>query len=142
MRTARVNPENPKARATLDYLQALCFPYDVACEYRPADLWWIVYDAGHPVAFCCTRPTTADPAWWYLARAGVLPAARGKGIQKRMLRTREHAARKAGALVMVTDCTNDNYASANSLMGCGYRLYNPAYRWGLPNSLYWRKALC
>lgn len=135
-----VDPNTPVIAHRLNNLQAVCLPADVPCEYRPNDLWWIAYDDRVPVGFCCVRPTASDPYTWYLARAGVIPSHRGKGYQARMLSCRVRAASNAGAEVVVTDCTAENAASANSLIRCGFRVYNPVTRWALPSSVYWRKS--
>jgi hypothetical protein len=37
--------------------------------------------------------------------------------------------------------TTDNVVSANNFIRAGYRLYEPEYPWGWPNTLYWHKAL-
>lgn len=71
---------------------------------------------------------------WYYSRAGVLPRATGKRLQLRMLRL---ALRKTTGPV-VSDCTNSNVASANTMLRAGFRPYWPSQPWGLPHSVYWR----
>lgn len=131
-----------RSKVELDRLQAACLPDDDPCEYRPTDLWWLVRDSsGVAVAFACVRPTPDDPCIWYLARAGVAQEARGQGLQARLIRVRLAAAKRHGAVAVVTDCTTLNPASANSLIASGFRVYTPAYAWALPNSIYWRIVL-
>lgn len=139
MRLRRVDPI--RDAIALDALQRDCLPHDEPCEYKPRDVWHVAFDGALPVGFCCVRPTSSTPSIWYLARAGVVPEARGRGLQKRMIRTRLSAAKRAGASSVVTDCTLDNAASANSLIACGFRVFTPRYRWALPRSIYWRKKL-
>jgi len=67
--------------------------------------------------------------------------ARGQGLQRRLIRVRELAARKAGMLAIVTDTHRENHASSNSLMAMGYRLYTPHTKWAFNDGLYWRKKL-
>jgi RimJ/RimL family protein N-acetyltransferase len=124
-------------RAAIDALQRLCLPSDEPLSIEEGGVWWITTDL---TAFCAIKQTDTE-GHWYLSRAGVVPSARGQGLQKRMIRCREQFAKKMGAAYVITDCTAENLASANSLMACGYRLYAPQYRWALPNSLYWRKKL-
>lgn len=115
----------------------------------PRGYWWLAYDKAqwanystpaNPVAFCGLTHALSTPGTGYLKRAGVLKAYRGQGLQKRLITVRERKARKLGLDTMVTD-TTDNPASSNSLIGAGYRLFEPAYRWAFKNSLYWRKQL-
>jgi predicted acetyltransferase len=89
------------------------------------------------VAFCAVSKVNSK--LWYLSRAGVLPTARGKGMQKRMIRVRVKHAFAMGGSAVVTDCTADNVASANSLINCGFKLYFPENPWALSNSIYWIK---
>lgn len=135
-RLRRVNPASMQDALTL--MQQECLPGDVPTEYRPDDLWWVAYSGREPAGFCCIRPVPNHPGMWYMARAGVMPDYRGRGLQLRMLRTRIHAAKKAGATIIVSDCTAANSASANNLIRAGFRVYDPVYRWGLPSSIYWR----
>jgi hypothetical protein len=41
---------------------------------------------------------------------------------------------------LITD-TTDNFPSANSLISCGYKLFEPTIPWGGKLTLYWRKHL-
>jgi GNAT superfamily N-acetyltransferase len=113
----------------------------------PRGYWWLVYDKhahsfGHPrpVAFCGLTEAVATKETGYLKRAGVLQAYRGQGLQRKLITVRERKARKLGLKTMLTD-TTDNPPSSNSLIKAGYKIFEPAYRWAFPNSIYWRKAL-
>lgn len=80
----------------------------------------------------------------FLTKAGVLPEARGNGLQKRLIRVRERRARELGAKTTITYTADWNVASMNSLISCGYKTYRPAYDWGLPfadGGIYWKKKL-
>lgn len=142
IRCKKVDPlSSPVARETLDLLQMAVMPDDFKCEYKAGDLWWVVYDGTQPVAYACTRPTPAWTPYWYLARVGVLKSHRGNGLQKKLIRLRCNAARRAGASHMVTDTRRDNYSSSNSLIATGFRLYEPETRWAFETGLYWMKVL-
>jgi GNAT superfamily N-acetyltransferase len=119
------------------WLQHECLPHD---EPLPANegFWWIAYQGGNPVAFCSLKELSGGLC--YLSRSGVLPHARGQGIQKRMIRTRLRFAKRIGAVEVCTD-TSHNPASANSLIAEGFRMYEPENRWGLPTSVYWSRRL-
>jgi hypothetical protein len=56
------------------------------------------------------------------------------------MRALESRARRNGWSSVVSD-TTENLASANNFIRAGYRLYQPQYPWGWPNTLYWRKAI-
>lgn len=130
---------NPKTRAfELDALQLMCLPSDEPCSYKAGDLWFLALDGKAAVGFACIRPLPREPGVWYLARAGVVDTHQGRGIQKKLIATRVRAAKRAGAHTILTDCTSVNYASANSLIAQGFRLFKPGHPWALPNSLYWR----
>ncbi len=121
----------------LPSLQEACLPGDEPRDFSRDVVWIGVDPAGFDVAFCAMR--LLSDGQWYLSRAGVVPEARGKGLQKRMIRLRvAHARRHQPGCTVITDTTHDNYASANSLMACGFRLYAPSTRWGFATGLYWR----
>lgn len=102
--------------------------------------WWLAYhDFKTPVGFAGIVKVPHENLG-YLKRAGVIPSFRGQGLQRRFIRVREIRARKNGWARVVTDTTS-NVASANSLIGAGYRLYSPAHPWAFNNSLYWYKDL-
>lgn len=126
--------------ATLILLQKECLPTDDPLDPSKGD-WWVAWEGQEPVAFACLKPTRGDPSTGYLARAGVVKAARGKGLQKRLIRVREARAKALGMQCVVTDTANFNVASSNSLIACGYRLYRPAYLWGFHDGNYWKKEL-
>jgi hypothetical protein len=61
-------------------------------------------------------------------------------LQLRLMRVVELRARNNGRDCIISD-TTDNNASANNFIRAGYRLYQPAYPWGWPRTLYWRKFI-
>ncbi len=133
----RVDASNEGMAHCIHWLQSSCLPHDEPRSLK-GDVWWIAYKDGLPVGFAALRLLDKHTA--YLSRAGVLPAARGCGIQKRMIRSRIRFAREQGCTSVITD-TADNPPSANSLISAGFKMYNPEYRWALPNSNYWMKTL-
>lgn len=125
-------------RHALQALQSACMPdtwlYPVTRGY-----WWIA-DAtdGTQAAYACLAPLQDGDGFGYLARAGVLHRHRGNGLQARLIKARETKARRLGLTGLLTD-TTDNPASANSLIRCGFRLYEPESPWAFKHTLYWRK---
>lgn len=102
--------------------------------------WWIVWDGNlKSIGFAGLRLSPLEGIG-YLCRAGVLPCARGHGLQKRLIRVRERYAREHDLSALVTD-TIFNPVSSNHLIDCGYRLFSPACPWGNDGSLYFRKDL-
>lgn len=105
--------------------------------------WWLAHsiDGGREVVgFCGLTHSYADASLGYLKRAGVLRRHRGQGLQRRFIRVREAKARKVGMRSIITD-TSDNPASANSLINCGYRMFQPENPWGFRWTCYWIKDL-
>lgn len=123
----------------LDGLQALCLPGDEPVSQAPGQRCWVARADGEAVAFIILRP--AHPGCWYLVRAGTAQPHAGKGLYKRLLRAAFTAAKRAGIVEFVTDTAHWNVASANGLIGAGFKLYVPTHKWGWEDGLYWRKIL-
>ena len=101
--------------------------------------WWIAYVGRKPVGFAGVVPSRHYPMGGYLKRSYVTPRHRG-GFQVRFLQARERKARKIGWKMLVTETVTYNCHSANNLIKCGYRLFNPKEKWAT-DSVYWRKDL-
>lgn len=125
------------ALAAVADLEARCFPDDERYSLE-GSTWWLAELDGVPVGFGGAKRWELD-GHVYLARAGVLPKARGRGLQKRLIRARTAWAKKAGARGVYT-YTIANPASANSLISCGFRAFEPLYRWGGNAAAYWLKS--
>jgi GNAT superfamily N-acetyltransferase len=119
-------------------LQKACLPHDEPVDTTEGD-WWLAFDGDAPVAFACLKPSEGAPNTGYLARAGVLPSHRGMGLQKRLIRVRCAQARRYGWEWVRTD-TRQNTPSANNLIACGFRIFDPPAVWGVTDTIYWRKA--
>jgi GNAT superfamily N-acetyltransferase len=146
-----VDPDEPHYRDDIIELHDLTFFDPQVRPDLPRGHWWLVWDRHHwarqsfmgpcsPIAFCGLTEALATPGSGYLKRVGVLKAYRGRGLQRRLITVRERKARKLGLTTMLTD-TTDNPASANSLIGAGYKIFEPSYKWAFTHSIYWRKAL-
>ena len=139
----RVNNDKPDVQRLLLDMDTVCFP-DRKNEASPlvdSGTWWVAYDGKKPAAYACIRPSYQRGDTAYLSRAGVLPAYRGKGLQKRLIRVRLAWARAEGYDRVVTDTVCGNVASSNSLIACGLRLFRPGYLWSFTNALYWQMDL-
>ena len=72
--------------------------------------------------------------WW------VAQDCRGNGLQKRLIKAREAQARKLGYTELISDTTG-NPPSSNSLISCGFKVYEPEEPWGGSKTIYWIKKL-
>ena len=124
---------------TLRALHIETLPADTYPEWAVGE-WWLALDGADPVGFAGLQPSRQWCDAAYLVRCGVLPSHRGRGLQRRLLLAREKHARVSGLRWLVTSTLN-NPASANSLIGRGYRMYEPSIPWGARGTIYWRKCL-
>jgi len=139
MKIQRVDTRLDSVQTRLSVLQKKCLPFD-----KPYDTnhgyWWIASQDGVDCAFA----GLVSSPWWsdcgYLIRCGVVPDMRGQGLQKKFIRVR---VRQAKALKMnwVITSTYDNPASANSLISCGFKMFNPTKPWMAKHTSYWRLKL-
>lgn len=134
-----VDGTRPKNNAILQFLQLETLPYDPLVD--PAEgYWWLVRKGSHPVAYLGMTKVNDQPDWGYIARVGVMPDCRGKGIQKHLMRVAERHARRIGWTRLISTTLN-NPPSANSFIACGYRTYEPEGPWGYTGTIYWYKDL-
>jgi len=116
------------------------FPEDYPVTDWIDSTWWVGYISGKPVCYCGIKKIT-EQDYGYMIRAGVMPEAQGCGIQKKMINRRLEYAKDMGWSHVITDTTHDNYASINSLIGVGFKVYQPGECWANEYSLYWIKSL-
>ena len=102
--------------------------------------WWIAYAGQEEAAYCAIKQSVRSADGAYLSRAGVMSRFRGNGLQKQMIRVRLAYAKQQGWKWVVTD-TNDNPASSNSLIACGFRMFTPTSPWSVDGACYWRKTI-
>ena len=140
MKIKRVDVRCSEIQNDLGMLQEKCLPEDTPYDTNYG-YWWIVYDALNlPCAFAGLVRSVRWTNVGYLCRAGVLPGHRGRGVQKRLIRARIRQAKALGWDYLITD-TYLNPASSNSLIACGFKLYEPLKPWGVKETLYWRLNL-
>ena len=139
MEVRQVDASIERNAALLHWLQLAILPLDVPAPTNEGH-WWVVNRDGAPVGFAGMRQSAQWLDAVYLCRAGVLPAVRGQGLQKRLIRVREAKAKALGARWLVTDTFN-NPASANSLIGCGFKMFSPSIPWAAEGACYWKKEL-
>ena len=119
-----------------------CFPTGSGRDVESWDRWqwWIAEDSEGPCGFAAAVVVEGSDQC-YLALAGVSARARGQGLQRRLIRVREAWARGRCCGECITYTATWNHASANNLIRCGYRLYEPEDRWGFGDALYWLRLL-
>lgn len=123
-------------------LDAECFKDEADMTFEGHYLWIARDERGEIAGYAAMQITDSGTAA-FLSRCGVLPAFRGKGLQKQFIRVRERTARKLGVRNLITYTNTVNLGSINSLIASGYRLYRPAYSWGFKfgDGLYfWKSA--
>jgi len=116
-------------------LDRICLPGDEPVE-TDGRVWWVAERDGIPVGYAGVRPLP-DQRLAYLCRAGVVPWARGLGIQRQLIKARLRWCKRAG-LDPISDTSPENVHSANNLIACGFRLYQPHTPWAGMPWLYWR----
>lgn len=134
----RVDPSNAKHACVLAGLHWHTLP---GTHFPLLEgMWWMVYHGSEPVAFAGMWRSGSQENAGYMCRSGVLKEHRGHGLQRRLIRARERAARRKGWKWMISD-TTESPASAVNLERCGYRPFNPAKPWFRKDTIYWRRAL-
>lgn len=127
-RVVKVDTSLSMARHTILRMHEKCFP-GLEFQQLHGD-WWVVYDAlKNPVAFAGLWPSFRIEGSGYLCRAAVMPAGRGNGLQKRLIRVREREAKRKGWVALYSDCDPKNAPSMNNLFSCGFTAFRPAESW-------------
>lgn len=107
----------------IDELDRICFPKDSRLgEALNVNRWWVAKLDGRPVAYAGME-VQDEGAKAFLSRAGVLPEARGGGLQKRLIRARVNYARALHVPRCWTYVWAGNLHSMNNLAACGFKAY-------------------
>jgi GNAT superfamily N-acetyltransferase len=88
-------------------------------------VWWIVTDEEGPCAYAGVW-LNEDGAVDMLS-SGVLPRARGNGLQRKLLRHRIRWGRRAGFECFTTYCATHNWRSMNNIVSVGFRIWQYEY---------------
>jgi GNAT superfamily N-acetyltransferase len=88
--------------------------------------WWLCWQDNTPVGYCGLQ---IKYGLAFHERSGLLPLARGKGLQRRFLSVRERFAKKEGCSVVATYVSRFNSPSINNLFRAGYKSYEPQWPW-------------
>lgn len=130
-----------KNQELLNQLQFSCFKYIVADPSKEENIWWIMYHDSDAIGFASISPSRTYPVIGvYLSSAGILPKYRGMGLQKRLIRVRLRYAKALGKKWAISE-TVLNPSSANNLIACGFRSFQPDNPWSYKDAHYWRCKL-
>lgn len=118
-----------------------CFPKLPPYNELHGD-WWIAYDP-MPVAFAGLQASVRTEGAGYLCRAGVLAHARGRGLQRKLIKVRVREAQAKGWVQLFSDTDPVNAHSMNNLIECGFRAFRPSVMWSSCGAewCYWRKLI-
>ena len=120
-------------------LHTICMPNDYAPKWDKQTLWACHATDGTPVAFCSAQLLPHELHATFLSSAGVLPCARGNGLQQRMIKARVQWARMQGCHTCITYTVYDNHASIGNLLKQGFRFYHPVAPWAGKDVHYFMK---
>lgn len=135
----RVRRAKPNELSQIRHMDAVCFPDDDA-DVTETAVWWVVTHNNELIAYGGME-FVGNGDVGYIHRAGVLPAWRGRGLQKRMIRAQLLYARRLQLKRIVSYTTPTATASGNNLVDCGFRLYRPDFLWGDTDWLYFKRDL-
>ena len=139
-RVVPVDARQPEVVQLLVWLQKACLPADKIYPITQG-YWYVAYTHdGEAVGFAGIVPSARWSDTMYLCRAGVVLAHRGRGLQKKLIKARIRKAKALGMNWVITD-TNENPASANSLISTGFKMFEPSQPWGLKTALYWKHQI-
>jgi len=117
-------------------IDARTFPDDMPVNVLDSrTMWWRLGE----LAYCGIR-TTSEPGLAFMVRSGVVPEARGQGLQRRMILTRLRWARSEGLAEVCSYTVTDNAPSMRNLMRCGFEPYDPPEKWA-GDVVYWTKQI-
>ena len=102
--------------------------------------WWMVWDGDIPVGFAGISPSARWGNCGYLCLAGIKYSYRGLGLQKQLIKKRIEFAKRKGWDYVFTD-TYFNIPSANSLISCGFKMYEPKDIYRSKRTTYWRRKI-
>lgn len=114
---------------------------DPSTVWEPNARYWGAFDGEGLVAAAGVIPSKSFSDVVFLCNAAVLEPARGKGLQKRLIRARCAWARRNGYVFARTYTVTSNPASACSLIACGFKPFWPRYKWAGDSVIYWMKDL-
>lgn len=142
-RIVKVDTANKNVANLIARMHRACFPGLPPVQTSHGD-WWIARDENaRPVGFAGMWPSARVDGAGYLCRAGVLPIARGQGLQIRLIKVREREAKKKRWTALFSDAVVENAHSQNNLVAAGFRMFRPTVPWATAKEqhIYFRKII-
>lgn len=118
----------------LEEMDRACFPDDKLYGLFRWDrgVAWVAFEGDSQHHYTEPRPTgyiAAHPmpqrGVWFFSRVGVMPYARGGGLQRRLMATMERHGRREGWRRLVTYTAGFNGYSTENILRCGWCTYRP-----------------
>lgn len=130
------DPEELDEVAELDRLVLPGCPWKV----EECDAVFVVRDVDDRVcAYATLRWSVRFDLVVFFDRAGVAPMARGRGLQRKLIRARLRWGAKHRATHAITYTSPENSQSSNNLIACGFRMYTPIKPWAGLGNCYWKR---
>ena len=108
-------------------MDSICFPSPCkSFDNDPTYHWWVAYSDGKPIGYAGLYIQTKGLEA-HFERCGVLPMARGNGVQRRLIKARLSWCRRSGIKVVQTYTSGPgnkcgvNYPSVANLKACGFK---------------------
>ena len=117
----RATKEDIEAIETAD---RICFPYDAPYLFGwEKNVSWVSLIGDELRGYLSAHPLRNGV--WFFSRVGVMPGARGEGLQRKLMATMEKHGRKSGWHSIVTYTAGINGYSTRNILAAGYRTYEP-----------------
>ncbi len=134
----RVRKVEPEAVRVL--CDDLLLDEDLESTWEPDGEYWGVFEGPDIVGFGGYKQSQRFSDAVFFHCSGVAERARGRHLQRRLIRARLRGAKKAGYNWAVTYTLCNNPASARSLIACGFKPYWPRNPWA-GVACYWYRRL-
>ncbi len=105
--------------------------------------WWFALHRSNVVGFAgmVEHLPGTNAKIGFLKRAYVVPSARGNGLQRLLMASREAKARLIGWTHLLSETPAGHIHSINNHIACGFKQLDPDQPWSGPNTIYWFKQL-
>lgn len=117
----------------IDEADKVCFPHDHRYIFAwEKNVTWVARlpspetkEGLELAAYITAHPLNKRQSVWFFSRVGVLPWARGRGLQRKLMQVMERHGRREGWREIVTYTVPANLWSTRNILEAGYRTYEP-----------------